>query len=117
MIPVKWHSNRGYWDQSLLEDILNDPRFTQEEGDGCIYIVPGEYADVKEVNKVIKDHKWVVLIITSDEQSLFKVEQISHPNIKIYVQYPKQGRHDQYGKWPLGYTSETRKYLKLEDKD
>lgn len=117
MIPYKFHAGNNYWDMSLIKDLLSDARYTEEEGDGCIYIVPGEYTKVKDVNIAIHKYKWVVLIITSDEQSTFKVEELAHPNIKIYVQYLKQGRHDKYGKWPLGYTSDTRKHLKLASKD
>lgn len=118
MIPYKFHKNqKGHWDHTLLLDILTDPRFNDEDGDGGIYAVPGEYANIKEVNNAIKKYEWVILMVLSDERSVFPIEDIKHPNIKIYIQYPKQGRHDQYAKWPLGYTSETRKHLKLMDKD
>lgn len=118
MIPYKFHKNQqGHWDHTLLLDILSDPRFTTEPGDGTIYIVSGEYADVADVNMEIKKNDWVVLIVLSDEQSKFDIEKIEHTNMVVYIQYPKQGRHDDYIKWPLGYTSETRRYLQLTDKD
>ncbi len=101
----------------FIRDILADGRFTTEDGDGCIYMVGGEYAGVEATNKAIKKYKWVVLIVHSDEQSKFPVEKIEHPNIKIYIQNPKQGRHDKYGKWPLGYTPHTRENLKYLKKD
>lgn len=110
---------RGYWDQALLEDMFKDSYFTEEEGDGSIVVLPGagQKNEVKAINKELSKYKWAVLIVTSDEESQFPVEQINHPNIKIYVQYPKNPRHDQYGKWPLGYTPHTRDNLKLVDKD
>lgn len=91
MIEVRWHNNhKGNYDHSLLIDIFEDSRFKGKNQEGCIYIVSGEYVTAKEVNKEIKELDWVVLIITSDEQSKFDVENISHENIKIYIQYPKR---------------------------
>lgn len=118
MIPVNWHQSRGYWDQALLEDIFKDSRFTHDmESEGSIYVVSGEYTNAKEVNEIIKKWKWVILIVTSDEQSRFAVEKIRHPNIRVWIMYPKQGRHDDYDRLPLGYTPHTRENLELVDKD
>lgn len=125
MIPYRFLSvtdktpNRGYWDMELLEDIFKDTRFTDQPGAGCVVVLPGagHKNEVKQVNKELNQYSWVVLIITSDEESQFPIEQIKHPNIEIYVQYPKQPRHDLYTKWPLGYTPHTRKNIILSDKD
>lgn len=109
----------GYWDQAFIGDLLNDPIFDEVDSNGAIVILPGAYqADyIKEINSELSKLEWVVLIVTSDEESNFPVEKIKHPNIRIYVSYPKKGRHDAYGKIPLGYTSETRKCLQLVEKD
>lgn len=110
----------GYWDQALLSDILSKPVFKNMYAPkGAIFVVPGAYQGdhVKKINEELSKYKWVLLFITSDEESKFPVEDIKHPNIKIYVQYPKKGRHDQYGKLPLGYTTETRKSLVYAKKD
>lgn len=125
MIPYEFLSLKegtpatGYWDHALIKDILKDPLFTPIMGEGSIIILPGPYqADkIKEINKYLSSFKWVVLIITSDEENKFPVEKIKHDNIKIYLQYPKKGRHDEYGKFPLGYTLETKKNLQLAKKD
>lgn len=125
MIPYKFLSVKkgtpatGYWDMELINDIFKDPHFTdKQDGKGAIVVLPGAYQGglVKTINRQLNTLEWCILIITSDEESKFPVEQISHPNIKIYTQYPKQGRHDAYGKWPLGYTAETRQYLGIVDK-
>ncbi len=111
---------KPYWDQALLDDILSDEVFTRIPGNnGAIIVIPGAYqADyINQINKELSKYTWVILFITSDEESKFPIEKIKHKNIKIYVQYPKQGRHDQYGKWPLGYTMETRHNLQLLTKD
>lgn len=110
---------RGYWDQALLEDILKNPvvkNVTAENG--SIIVIPGAYQSkyINEINQCLQQYDWVVLFITSDEESKFPIEQIVHKNIKIYVQYPKRGRHDAYGKWPLGYTTETRKHVSFGEK-
>lgn len=112
---IKYHSPGEYWDQTMLKDILSDPLF--EESETCFYIVPGEYAKADEVNTAISRYEKVVLFITSDECSRFEVEKIDHPNIEIWVMYPKQGRHDPYNKLPLGYTPHTLENVKLTDKD
>ena len=112
---------KGYWDQELIADLLHAPQFVEynTEHSGAIVILPGAYQAnyIKEINDILSRMKWVVLIITSDEESKFPVEKIRHDNIRIYVQYPKRERHDAYGKFPIGYTKETRKYLRLVPKD
>lgn len=125
MIPYKFLSvvkdvpPTGYWDHALIHDIFTDARFTENPNQGSLVVIPGKNQGgfIKKINEELNKLKWVVLIITSDEERNFPVEKIKHPNVKIWVQNPKQARHDEYGKWPLGYTSETRKNLNLETKD
>ena len=138
MIPYKFLTltdktpNRGYWDQELLEDIFKDSRFVDGTNIniptvngltlheyGAVIVVPGagNKNEVKQLNKELALYKWVILIVTSDEEGQFPVEYIKHPNIRIYVQYPKQPRHDLYTKWPLGYTPHTRRNIVLSEKD
>lgn len=108
----------GYWDQAFIKDILDNKMFEDLPVDGEIVILPGAYQAkyIREINKYLSQFKWIILFITSDEESKFPVEQIKHSNIVIYVQYPKKGRHDKYQKLPLGYTSETRKNLVFDNK-
>lgn len=110
---------QGYWDQALLVDILSMSIFKNMEApDGAVVVIPAPYQGeyIKEINTELSKYKWVLLFLTSDEEGKFPVEKIKHPNIKIWVQYPKQGKHDKYGKLPLGYTTETRKNLLLTEK-
>lgn len=124
MIPYKFLSvvnnvpPTGYWDHALIHDIFKDPRFTEEQGAGAIVVMPGKNQGkhIQKINAELNKLEWVVLIVTSDEERNFPIEKVDHKNIKIWVQNPKQGRHDKYGKWPLGYTSETRKHLKLKER-
>lgn len=109
----------GYWDQAMLSDLLQAPVFKNMDAEGgAIVVLPGAYQKdfIKTINAELSKFSWVLLFITSDEESNFPIENIKHPNIKIYVQYPKQGRHDKFGKLPLGYTSDTRKNLMYTDK-
>lgn len=105
----------SYWDMTLIKDIFKDSRFTPAVSEGAIVVLPGKNQGkyINKINEELNKLSWVVLIITSDEEHNFPVEKINHRNIKIYIQNPKQGRHDNYNMWPLGYTSETRKHLKL----
>ena len=117
MISVIYHQKDSFWDQSLLKDLLSGEPFTEKTaGDGCIFIVAGEYTGVGQINKAIEKFAWVLLVITSDEQSKFNIEGVLHPNVKIYLQYPKQGRHDDYTRIPLGYASHARANLELKNK-
>jgi len=125
-IPFRWLSmspdipEKNYWDQTLIADILKDIRFTPwTDEKGSVVILPGAYQAeyIQEINTELNKLEWAVLLITSDEESKFPVEEIKHPNIRIYVQYPKRGRHDTYEKLPIGYTATTRQYLEFVDKD
>lgn len=135
MVDIKYFSANpdspadGYWDMALLKDILAQPAFkTIEAPDGAIVIIPGKYQAkfIDEINKELAKYPWVVLFITSDEESWFPVQKIDHPNIRIWLQYAKPDMQTHIShkksktgirKLPLGYTSETRKHLKFCEKD
>jgi len=53
------------------------------------------------VSGKLQSIKKIVLFITSDECGTFNVDKISHPDIKIWKQYPYP-RHKKYFKMPLG---------------
>lgn len=111
-IPVVWLNfnvnapARGYWDQGILEGLIHHkiwktsggPSFSNyeevsEEFDGAVVIVPGtqnvEY--ISNINSELSKLNWVLLIVTGDEDSIFPVENISHPNMKLWLMTPKQG--------------------------
>jgi hypothetical protein len=58
----------------------------------------------EELNRNLNNIEKVVLFITSDELGVFDIEKISHPNIKIWVQYPYE-KHRNYYKMPVGSPS------------
>lgn len=125
MIPYRYLAfgdspAHGYWDQAMLNDFFQDVIFSAlPNGKGSIVVIPGAYQApyIKEINEELAKLKWVLLIITSDEENKFPIEQIQHDNIKIYLQYPRRNRHEQYGKMPSGYIPTTRENLKFVEKD
>jgi hypothetical protein len=99
---------RGYWDQAFLEDLFaadiwqppNSHTFTHHEHlgpldqlpdlDGAIVIIPARYhvEHVAELNHLLGALKWVLLILTSDEESLFPWWEIEHQRLRRWVMTP-----------------------------
>lgn len=123
MIPVLWLSlnpetpPRGYWDMGMLEDVFSNKLWSigyefvhyenalPEDCSGAVIIFPAraQTGYINELNLLVSKLKWVVLMLTGDEESVFPVEKIKHDNIKIWVMSPRPGRHDAYGKLGTGY--------------
>lgn len=107
---------RGYWDQALLEDLFSGalgrvPGFEFQhfetycshddvwpkvsDPDGGIFVVPARHhaseEDVVAINRMLAAHSWVLLILTGDEEAVFPVNLIGHPNMRIWVQNPRPG--------------------------
>lgn len=126
MIPVVWLSYkeeipaRGYWDQGMVEDLLNNRiwrtgyEFTHLTGldglEGAVVVFPAraQVESVDRLNEELSKLKWAVLLLTGDEEALFPVEQITHPNIRIWVMSPRPGRHDKFRKLGTGYPPHLR---------
>ncbi len=114
--------HRGYWDMALLENLFEG--FTKAEvdsvlkGDFSIVVIPARHhADmVYEINKELSKLKSVILFLMGDEEADFPVEEIKHDNIKIWVQNPKPGRHENYTRLGCGYTPGTKIATKLPEK-
>ncbi len=137
MIDVVWLSykegipGQGYWDQTMVQDLFNGEIWSWENQygfnhyadfskvvDGCVVVMPArnqaEFVD--RLNADISRLKGVVLILTGDEESVFPVERVSHPNIRIWVQNARPGRHESYRKIACGYTPHTRTEVSYSDK-
>lgn len=84
---------RGYWDQRMLEEFFERETHTEtnfiEPQDEAIVILPGAYQApyIDEINKQLANCKKCTLIITSDEENNFPIDQISHENIRIFANY------------------------------
>lgn len=62
--------------------------------DGIVLVVPGRYWSdgTAEITKLIARFRWVLAFRCGDEEDLFDISKVSHPNIKWWVQCPRPGR-------------------------
>lgn len=121
-VPVIWKTfddTPAYarWDQDFLRHVLLPPSLYQHhdigknEGfnaDGAVVVFPAGHNEkfIPELNAFLRPKSWVVLCLTSDEESTFPVHRITHPNIRIWLSTPRPDRHDPkfgYRFLPLGY--------------
>lgn len=128
-IPVVWLQyeegtiNRGYWDQGMLEDIFANKmwitgyEFSHHDSveglKGAVIVFPARN-QVQFLNRLQEDInklKWVILMLTGDEEAVFPVEQIKHPNIRIWVMSPRKNRHDKYSRLGSGYPPQMRELM------
>lgn len=122
MTPVEGTPARGYWDQSIVEDLLSGRlwrparsyEFAHREvgagestgGGGGVVVLPSTRADPDDVSRRIAGMDWVVLICTSDEGSAFVWEDVEHPRLSVWVQNPDPHRPPPHG-LPVGYAPGT----------
>lgn len=66
----------------------------------------------KEINTEINKIDKVALFLMGDEEADFDIKHINHPNIKIWVQNPHMGKHDDYNRIGTGFPQHYRQYLK-----
>lgn len=111
-VPVVWLSwpaegkeiARFYWDQAEVERLCahalrrpaGAPDFTHHDdippdADGVVLVVPGRFhhGQEAEISAAIAELSWVLLIVTSDEESLFDASAVTHPRIARWVQTPR----------------------------
>lgn len=99
-----------YWDTTLLEDLTRG-EISQRQ----IIAIPGPYqADVvAELNQRLAEYPKILVIVMSDEASLFPTNGLNHPDMKLFVQYGKLPQHqDVDGFWPIGYPPKARELIK-----
>lgn len=127
-IKVIWKSyhepeaiSRGYWDQSIVEDLIAGEQFHSQtefeniaENEGAIVVINGRMhsEDTEAINHDLARLRWVVLIITGDEEAVFPFEEIKHPLLRTWVQLPRMNRHNDVSqKLPNGPRPQTRETL------
>ena len=102
-------SANGKWDYGLLKEAF-DRNHVEEivvtsipKDDRAFVVIPGQGNAGNEeiINKELSNLSRVILFITGDEQGLFNVDVISHPNISIWIQYPHE-KHEKYNKFFIG---------------
>ncbi|MGV7669136.1 hypothetical protein PJN91_17335 [Mycobacterium kansasii] len=107
----------GCWDQMMVDDLLDGTLWPHgldirrevgyPQADGGILAVPGRYwaGHEDQISKVVERYAWLLLIVTSDEESLFDHCKIEHPNARFWIQTPRTDRD--YGDarlFGVGYT-------------
>lgn len=119
---------RGYWDQAILEDMFVKGSYDHHDGfdsfdssgegpdqKGAIVIINGRthIEDTEKINADIVNLRWVLFIITGDEEALFPWRDIKHPIMRVWVQLPRMNEHnDTSFKLVNGYRTGTRDILK-----
>ena len=118
MIPVGWLAPQGCWDQTMIADLLSDRlyrtgmRFTHSSGypnaDGCVLVIPGAYwqGQYAAINEAVTRYQWLLAVIVSDELSLFDINAVEHPNVRWWVQTPREALDARA--FGVGYTPHTK---------
>lgn len=94
--------NKGhsFWDQNLLKQLLEDLPETERQ----VVVVPGTINTPAEVNEELAKYPKVLVIITSDEENLFPISELNHPDMVSYVTYPNLDKHKNVDRFlPIGY--------------
>lgn len=78
------HPAEGMWDQAIIKQLFN-----QE----CVFVIPGAYQSeyVDMINHRLAKEPYCVVIVSSDEEGKFPIEQLSHPHMIVYTQYHDRG--------------------------
>lgn len=97
MIPVWWLKAHPLCDdQHIIDLITTDSRYRHEleppDNGGAVVVCPARYFTPPDVNALIAPLPWVVLILTSDEESTFDASAVHHPNIRLWVMTPRPDR-------------------------
>lgn len=127
LTPVIWlDAHCLCWDQALFDDVVNDRLwptgytfehhvgFDQAPTDGfAIVVVPARYhaADIDDINARLAGFDGVLVVLTSDEERLFPVDQLQHPNLRVWVQTPGPTDDPDYC-LPVGYPPHLRDHLR-----
>lgn len=133
MIPVIWHAQkaeRGHYNcTQMINDLFDFHKcwhFGYEEQwkygdlDGAAFVVHGgrEQGAIDRLNIDIEELKWVLLIFLGDEEGVFPIEQVEHPNKIVWIQEPRyDDRHGFADRYILdGYTPGCKSWKKREDR-
>jgi len=97
------------WDYGLLKEVFTKYNIEQvkvsslPKVDRAFVVIPGpqNINHEEHINKEIQNISRLVLFITGDEEGLFDIEKINHPNAEIWIQYPYE-KHKNFNKLPIG---------------
>lgn len=105
--------NKGYWDTGFIERIFDgkvwqpvgidgftihdDFATLPSEATGAVVCIPARYhiskEDVAAINEDIAALDWVIMILSSDEETWFPLDQLKHPNMKVWATTPHPDLH------------------------
>jgi hypothetical protein len=97
------------WDYGLLKEIFDNHNIEQIKvnslpiTDRAFVVIPGpqNIGHEKHISKELQNISRLVLFITGDEEGVFDIDKIDHPNAEIWIQYPHK-KHNAYNKLPVG---------------
>lgn len=115
MIPVVWLGAHPLcWDQGMVDAALSGRLWPTGYGfkhaeapdldqavafadrgvqvwDGGVFVVPGAAfaAQAQRVNDLVNRFSWAFVLVTSDEERRFPLDALDHPNMAVWVQYPR----------------------------
>ena len=97
------------WDYGLLKEVFDNHNIEQIKvnslpiTDRAFVVIPGpqNIGHEKHISKELKNISRLVLFITGDEEGVFDIDRIDHPNAEIWIQYPHK-KHEKYNKFPIG---------------
>ena len=97
------------WDYGLLKEIFDKYNVEQIKvnalpaEDRAFVVIPGPQnrGHEKHISKELQNISRLVLFITGDEEGVFDIDRIEHPNAEIWIQYPHK-KHEKYNKFPIG---------------
>lgn len=98
MTHVWWLDSHPLCDDQHIVDLIAPGgryRHTTDpppDGDGAVVVCPARYHTPDEVNGLIAQLPWVVLVLTSDEESTFDHRAVKHPNLSLWVMTPRPDR-------------------------
>lgn len=118
--------SRGYWDDEVLEEVFIHGQYRHHDGmtnywnnatnDGAIVIINGrthaDRKDIAKLNQELNPLRWILLIVTGDEESLFDHTQVKHSLMKQWIQLPRKDKHNDAYKLINGYRPDTSSTLK-----
>lgn len=84
---------RGYWDQRLLEELFIDQDHVETNSipdvSDAIVVIPAAYQApfIDKINTQLQKLKSVTVVITSDEENNFPIDELSHPDMRVFANY------------------------------
>jgi hypothetical protein len=132
VVPVIWLDEHPLcWDQALIDDVLSGRGwptgytfthhvgFDQAPAAGpiAVVIIPARnhVADAAAIDAELSRFDSVLVVLTSDEERVFPVDALTHPNMRIWVQTP-DASDDQAFMFGCGYPPQLRPILAQLDR-